>query len=143
MRTVLITGGAKGAKAGRRDIMYLGTHSLSLTVKDIEVSKIFYEKLGFKEFLGNIEEKWLIMKNGDCVIGLFQDMFERNMLTFNPGWNNNAEEVNPFDDIRDIYKKLREEGIEIINEVNLETEGPGSFMVIDPDGNPILFDQHR
>ncbi len=123
--------------------MHLGANSLSLTVKDIQASKSFYEKLGFQVFLGNIDEKWLIMKHGDCVIGLFQGMFERNILTFNPGWNNNAEEVNPFDDIRVIQESLRKAGIEIINEVDPETNGPGSFMVIDPDGNPILFDQHR
>ncbi|MGI6469093.1 MAG: VOC family protein [Syntrophomonadaceae bacterium] len=123
--------------------MYLGAHSLSLTVKDIEASKTFYEKLGFQVFMGDIEEKWLIMKNGDCVIGLFQGMFERNMLTFNPGWNINAEEVNPFDDIRVIQETLRKNGIEIIHEVDPESKGPASFMVIDPDGNPILFDQHR
>lgn len=92
---------------------------------------------------GDVAENWCILKNGDCVIGLFQGMFEKNILTFNPGWNNSAEEVNPFDDVRVIQERLREQGIEFVQEVDVNSEGPGHFIIIDPDGNPILFDQHR
>lgn len=123
--------------------MSLGAFSISLNVKDIKVSKEFYEKLGFTVFGGEMADKWLIMKNGGCIIGLFQDMFEKNMLTFNPGWNQNAEEVNPFKDIRVLQEELRAKGIDFDSEVDLETEGHGSFFIKDPDGNPILFDQHR
>ncbi|MDN4608315.1 VOC family protein [Sporosarcina highlanderae] len=123
--------------------MGIGAFSTSLTVKDIIKSREFYENLGFSAFHGDIEQNWLIMKNGDCVIGLFQGMFEKNMLTFNPGWDSNAEEINPFKDIRVLQEELREKGIVFINEVDTATVGPGSFMIQDPDGNPILVDQHR
>lgn len=123
--------------------MGIGAFSISLTVKDINASKAFYEKLGFTVFGGELEQNWLIMKNDDCIIGLFQGMFEKNMLTFNPGWDGNAEEVNPFMDVRTLQEELRGKGIAIITEVALATEGPGSFVIEDPDGNPILFDQHR
>lgn len=123
--------------------MSIGAFSVSLTVKDIKASKTFYEKLGFKVFGGDIDQNWLIMKNEDCIIGLFQGMFEKNILTFNPGWNNNAEEINPFKDVRILQEELREEGINFITEADLTTEGPGSFMIEDPDGNLILVDQHR
>lgn len=123
--------------------MGLGAFSLSLSVKDIQVSWKFYEALGFEKFHGAIEEKWLIIKNGDCTIGLFQGMFEKNMLTFNPGWNNNAEAVDPFVDIRTIQRGLKEKGIEFVDEVDESTSGPGNFIVMDPDGNPIMMDQHR
>jgi catechol 2,3-dioxygenase-like lactoylglutathione lyase family enzyme len=123
--------------------MSIGAFSISLTVKDIKASKAFYEKLGFVVFGGQLEQNWLIMKNGDCIIGLFQGMFDKNMLTFNPGWNSNAEEVNPFKDVRILQEEFREKGIEIFEEVDLTTEGPGSFIIEDPDGNPILVDQHR
>lgn len=103
----------------------------------------FYEKLGFKVFYGNIDENWVIMKNGDCVIGLFQGMFEDNILTFNPGWDNNAKEVNPFIDVRELQKELKKQGIEFKTEVDENGEGPGYFVIQDPDGNTILFDQHR
>lgn len=122
--------------------MGIGAFSVSLTVKDIKASKAFYEKLGFSVFHGNIDQNWLIMKNDDCVIGLFQGMFDKNMLTFNPGWNNNAEKVEPFTDIRKLQETLREQGITFHSEVDITTQGPGSFVIEDPDGNPILVDQH-
>jgi len=123
--------------------MNLGAFSISLTVKDIKASKEFYEKLGFVIFGGDISQNWLIMKSGDHLVGLFQGMFEKNMLTFNPGWDQNANNLNAFTDIRTIQKKIKEQGIQIENEADETTEGPASFIVIDPDGNPILFDQHR
>ncbi|MGM0780159.1 MAG: VOC family protein [Bacillota bacterium] len=123
--------------------MKLGAFSVSLTVKDIKKSKEFYEKLGFETFGGNIEQNWLILKNENCVIGLFQGMFEKNILTFNPGWNQNAENLEEFTDIRDLQKQLKDQGISIINEANESGSGPASFTLEDPDGNAILFDQHR
>lgn len=122
--------------------MGIGAFSVSLSVKDIKASREFYEKLGFSVFGGDIEENWLIMQNGDCTIGLFQGMLEKNTLTFNPGWNNQAEEVNPFKDVRDLQHEFREKGLVLDGEVE-SAEGPGSFMLKDPDGNPILIDQHR
>jgi hypothetical protein len=103
---------------------------------------VFYEKLGFEIFGGDISQNWLILKNGDHVIGLFQGMFERNMLTFNPGWDSNARELEDFIDIRDIQRQLKAEGVEFVTEADESTTGPASFLVIDPDGNPILVDQH-
>lgn len=123
--------------------MSIGAFSLSLTVKDIEVSKKFYETLGFKSFAGVLDDKWIIMQNGDVTIGLFEGMFEKNMLTFNPGWNDQAENLESYKDIREIQEELREKGIEFESMVEENTEGPGSFVIIDPDGNPILVDQHR
>lgn len=123
--------------------MKLGAFSLSLTVKDIEVSRAFYEKLGFEVFHGEASQGWVIMKNDNVVIGLFQGMFDKNIMTFNPGWDNSAQEVNPFTDARDIQKALKEAGIAIENEVDETTNGPASFMITDPDGNSILIDQHR
>ena len=123
--------------------MGIGAFSISLAVKDIKVSKAFYEALGFYVFMGKLEENWLIMKNGDSTVGLFQGMFGKNMLTFNPGWNSNAEEVSPFKDVRILQEELREKGISFKQEVDINSQGPGSFMIEDPDGNPILFDQHR
>jgi predicted lactoylglutathione lyase len=123
--------------------MSLGAFSLSLTVKDIKVSLDFYEKLGFTKFHGDIDQKWLILQNGDVTIGLFEGMFEKNIMTFNPGWDDNAEEVNPFTDVRDIQKDLQEKGIEFIQTVEESSEGPGNFIIMDPDGNPIMLDQHR
>lgn len=121
----------------------LGAFSISLAVKDILKSKEFYEKLGFEVLSGDIAENWIIMHNDDCVIGLFQEMFEKNILTFNPGWNKNAENLDEFMDIRDIQTNLKNKGIKILVEVEPNTEGLGSFVLEDPDGNPILFDQHR
>ncbi len=122
--------------------MELGAFSISLVVKDIKASKAFYEKLGFKVFLGDISQNWLILKNGEHVIGLFQGMFERNMLTFNPGWDSNAQKLEPFTDVRELQKQLKAQGVELMSEADESTTGPASFMLMDPDGNPILFDQH-
>jgi lactoylglutathione lyase len=123
--------------------MKLGAFSASLTVKDIHVSKEFYEKLGFSTLGGDITQNWLIMKNESCVIGLFQGMFEKNILTFNPGWNQNAENLDSFTDVRELQKELKAKGIKMLIEADESGEGPGSFMIEDPDGNPILVDQHR
>lgn len=122
--------------------MKLGAFSISLTVKDIKASKAFYEKLGFKDFGGDISQNWLILKNGECVIGLFQGMFDKNMLTFNPGWDGNAQKLDTFTDVRDLQKQLKAQGVELMTEADESTTGPASFVVTDPDGNPILFDQH-
>ncbi|AKB85146.1 VOC family protein [Methanococcoides methylutens] len=122
--------------------MELGAFSVSLNVKDIEASRSFYEKLGFMVFQGDISQNWLIMKNGNCVLGLFQGMFEKNILTFNPGWDQNANELNSFTDIRELQKQFKAKGVEIQDEADENSSGPASLIVIDPDGNPILFDQH-
>jgi len=122
--------------------MDLGNFSVSLAVKDIAASRIFYEKLGFAVFGGDAGQGWLIMKSTNCVIGLFQGMFERNTLTFNPGWDAGGNPLPTFTDVREIQKSLRAAGIALASEADETTTGPASFMVIDPDGNPILFDQH-
>ena len=122
--------------------MKLGTFSISLNIKNIRESKSFYEKLGFKEFGGGINQNWLIMKNDNCVIGLFQGMFEKNILTFNPGWDENAQKLDKFTDVRELQQQIRAEGIEIQTAADETTTGPASIIVIDPDGNPILLDQH-
>ncbi|WP_191561306.1 VOC family protein [Metabacillus idriensis] len=123
--------------------MKLGAFSVSLNVKDIHKSKSFYETLGFQVLGGDINQNWLILKNESCVIGLFQGMFEKNILTFNPGWNESGENLNTFTDIRDIQKQLKAKGIKILSEADETGEGPASFTIEDPDGNPILVDQHR
>lgn len=122
--------------------MELGAFSVSLTVKDLEASKSFYQKLGFRVFAGDAAQNWLIMKNGDHVIGLFQGMFEKNMLTFNPGWDQNGHPLNSFTDVRDLQRELKAQGLRIESEADENTTGPASFIVLDPDGNPILIDQH-
>ncbi len=122
--------------------MELGTFSVSLAVKDIAASKAFYEKLGFSVFGGDITQNWLIMKNDDCVIGLFQGMFERNILTFNPGWDGNAQPLGSFTDIRDLQRQLKAQGVAFATEADESTVGPANLVVVDPDGNPILIDQH-
>lgn len=122
--------------------MQLGAFSISLAVKDIHASKEFYEKLGFEEFGGDIEQNWVVMKNGDHIIGLFQGMFEKNILTFNPGLNQDAEKLDSFTDVRELQKELKEKGIEFDIEADEDTDGPASFVIADPDGNPILVDQH-
>lgn len=121
----------------------LGVFSISLNVKNIHSSKEFYEKLGFTVFGGNIEQNWLIMKNGNSIIGLFQGMFEQNIITFNPGWDENAKNLEIFDDVRVIQKHLKENGIDLTKEVDETTTGPGYITLSDPDGNSILIDQHR
>jgi len=122
--------------------MELGTFSVSLAVKDIQASKTFYENLGFKEFGGDISQNWIILKNGDSVIGLFQGMFEKNIMTFNPGWDNNAGQLESFTDVRELQKQIKEKGVKLESEADENSSGPASFIVQDPDGNPILFDQH-
>jgi lactoylglutathione lyase len=122
--------------------MELGAFSVSLAVKDIEESRIFYEKLGFKVFIGDQSQNWLIMKNGAHTIGLFQGMFDKNILTFNPGWNSNAEKLEEFTDIRELQGKLKESGVDFALEADEQSTGPASFMIVDPDGNTILIDQH-
>ncbi len=122
--------------------MGLGAFSISLAVKDINVSKDFYLSLGFKVFGGEITQNWLIMKSGNTIIGLFQGMFEKNMLTFNPGWDQNANTLETFQDVREIQKELKEKGVNFENEADESGEGPASFSIVDPDGNQILFDQH-
>jgi catechol 2,3-dioxygenase-like lactoylglutathione lyase family enzyme len=122
--------------------MELGCFSISLAVKDLEVSRLFYEKLGFKVYAGQPEHGFLIMKNGDTNIGLFQGMFEGNIITFNPGWDTNAGPVETFTDVRELYKKFTAQGIEITHESITDESGRASFGIVDPDGNSILFDQH-
>jgi catechol 2,3-dioxygenase-like lactoylglutathione lyase family enzyme len=123
--------------------MELGAFSVSLAVKDIEASRAFYERLGFGVFHGDAAQGWLMLKNGPVVIGLFQGMFERNILTFNPGWDQDAQPVDPFTDIRDLQARLKAGGASFDQEADPASTGPASFMVTDPDGNPILVDQHR
>lgn len=122
--------------------MQLGAFSVSLAVKDIAASAAFYENLGFSRFGGDITQNWVILKNGETVIGLFQGMFDKNMLTFNPGWDQNAEPVDAFADVRELQRELKAKGTEFVAEADEATTGPASFMVVDPDGNPVLFDQH-
>ena len=123
--------------------MELGAFSVSLSVKDIGASRDFYAKLGFEQVGGNIDENWLILRNGDHTIGLFQGMFDKNMLTFNPGWDQHANNLGTFTDVRELQKTLRSRGIEMAVEADEGSEGPASFIIADPDGNPILVDQHR
>lgn len=122
--------------------MKLGAFSVSLSVKDIKTSKLFYEKLGFSVFGGAIEQNYLIMKNGNSLIGLFQGMFENNILTFNPGWDENATTLKDFDDIRTIQKNLKKEGVQLEQQADENGSGPASLTFFDPDGNAILVDQH-
>jgi lactoylglutathione lyase len=122
--------------------MELGAFSISLAVKDNEASKSFYEKQGYKVFGGDASQNWLIMKNGDTIIGLFQGMFEKNILTFKPGWYQNAQMVENFIDVRELQGRLKAQGLELLSEADESTSGPASFMLMDPDGNAILVDQH-
>lgn len=122
--------------------MKLGAFSVSLTVNDINVSKAFYENLGFTVMGGDITQNWLILKNENTIIGLFQGMFEKNILTFNPGWDQNAQRVDPFDDVREIQRQIRQQGIELAAEADETTTGPAHIILFDPDGNQILIDQH-
>ncbi|MEM5496254.1 VOC family protein [Paraglaciecola mesophila] len=123
--------------------MELGAFSISLSVKDIDLSKSFYQKLGFAVVGGDQKQGWLILRNSSQTIGLFQGLFEKNMLTFNPGWDNHGNPTETFTDVRKIQQSLRDRDVEFISEADENSEGPGSFMVTDPDGNPILVDQHR
>lgn len=122
--------------------MKLGAFSISLNVKDIEVSKQFYEKLGFQIFAGDVGQNYLIMKNESTIIGLFQGMFDKNILTFNPGWDSNANTLENFNDIREIQQHLKDNNVTLIQETNPEQKGPANITLIDPDGNAILIDQH-
>ena len=122
--------------------MELGAFSVSLAVNDLEVSKLFYEKLGFTVFGGDPSQNGLMMKNGDHAIGLFQGMFDQNILTFNPGWNRDAEELKGFPDVRELQRQIKNRGVELLSEADQNTTGPASFMIVDPDGNTILVDQH-
>ena len=122
--------------------MELGAFSVSFAVKDIEASKAFYEKLGFAVFMGDQSQGWLIIKNGDHVIGLFQGMFDKNILTFNPGWSSDAQPLGEFTDIRELQRQLKDRGVTMITEADESSTGPASFMIADPDGNTILVDQH-
>lgn len=122
--------------------MQLGNFSISLAVKDIAASRAFYEKFGFTVFLGDQAQNWLILKNGSTVIGLFQGMFERNIMTFNPGWDSDAKQLSEFTDIRDLQRELKAQGVQLLSEADEDTSGPASFLVEDPDGNQILLDQH-
>jgi len=122
--------------------MNLGAFSVSLAVKNLEASRSFYEKLGFQVFAGDASQNWLILKNGDHAIGLFQGMFEKNILTFNPGWDSNAQKLDVFTDVRDLQRQLKAKGVTLQTEADETSTGPASFMIVDPDGNPILIDQH-
>ena len=122
--------------------MELGNFSVSLAVKDLHASKTFYEKLGFTSFMGNLSQRWLIMKNGPHAIGLFQGMFDKNILTFNPGWDSDAKKLASFTDVRELQRQLKAAGVPLVTEADEATSGPASFIAIDPDGKPILIDQH-
>jgi lactoylglutathione lyase len=122
--------------------MELGAFSISLAVKDLGASRAFYEKFGFKVFAGDASKNYLMMKNGDHVIGLFHGMFEKNILTFNPGWDSNAQKLATFTDIRELQRQLKAQGVQLQHEADESSTGPASFIAIDPDGNPILVDQH-
>ena len=123
--------------------MDLGAFSISLAVKDLGASREFYQKLGFKPVGGDPEQNWLILRNGSHVIGLFQGMFDKNVLTFNPGWDQSGNEATSFTDVRDLQSKLKDRGVELTSEADESTTGPASVTLSDPDGNPVLIDQHR
>lgn len=122
--------------------MTIGVFSVSLAVKDLAKSKVFYANFGFEQIGGDESQNWLILSNGDCTIGLFQGMFDKNILTFNPGWGAGGAELDEFEDVRDIQKRLRAAGVEFVSEADESTTGPASFTTLDPDGNSILVDQH-
>jgi catechol 2,3-dioxygenase-like lactoylglutathione lyase family enzyme len=126
----------------KKKLMKLGAFSISLTVKDLAVSRDFYQKLGFEVFAGNMEMNYLIMKNGNALVGLFQGMFDKNILTFNPGWDENAQKLDAFSDVREIQDHLKKEGLKLEREADKSTTGPAIIVLIDPDGNPVLIDQH-
>jgi catechol 2,3-dioxygenase-like lactoylglutathione lyase family enzyme len=139
---VTLTTASRGQQTHAAEPLQLGNFSVSLTVKDIKASKAFYEKLGFTEAGGNLAQNWIVLQNGSAKVGLFQGMFERNMLTFNPGWTPEKKTLADFQDVRELQHTLRERGLEFELEADEESDGPASFMLNDPDGNPILFDQH-
>ena len=133
---------ARSAETNEKKTMELGNFSVSLTVKDIKASKAFYEKLDFKEVAGKLEQNWIVLQNGNARIGLFQGMFDKNIMTFNPGWTKDKETMKDFQDVRELQRTLKTRGIKISTAADESTTGPASFMVADPDGNIILFDQH-
>ena len=139
---LLVTTAVQAQPPARSNAMALGNFSVSLNVSDINASKAFYEKLGFTQVFGNPAQHWVIMQNGTTNIGLFQGAFERNTLTFNPGWDQDGQPTGAFDDVRSIQHRLRESGLDTGADIG-SASGPASFTVTDPDGNPILFDQHR
>jgi catechol 2,3-dioxygenase-like lactoylglutathione lyase family enzyme len=140
---VMLTTNLPQDKAAKKDEpMQLGNFSVSLNVKDIKASKAFYEKLDFKQVNGNVDQKWVVLQNGTTTVGLFQGMFPRNMMTFNPGWNWKKETLPEFQDVRELQKTLKARGLKLETEADEATDGPASFTLADPDGNPILFDQH-
>jgi len=133
---------SQSAKPAQNEAMRLGVFSISLAVKDIKASKAFYEKLDFKEVGGKLEQNWLILQNGTTTIGLFQGMFEKNILTFNPGWTTDQETLEEFQDVRELQRMLKQRGLTLSTEADESSKGPASFTLVDPDGNPILVDQH-
>ena len=136
------TSSSQPSEPRQKEAMQLGVFSVSLTVKDIKASKAFYEKLDFKEVAGKLEQNWLILQNGTTTIGLFKGMFEKNIMTFNPGWTTDQETLEEFQDVRELQRTLKERGLELSTEADESGKGPASFVLVDPDGNPILFDQH-
>ena len=139
---IVATTTTPSAETKEKKGMELGNFSVSLTVKDIKASKAFYEKLDFKEVGGKLEENWIVLQNGNARIGLFQGMFDKNIMTFNPGWTKDKESLKDFQDVRELQRTLKARGITMAPEADETTEGPAHFMVTDPDGNPLLFDQH-
>jgi len=142
MVAVLATTTAPDAKTPEKKLMELGNFSVSLAVRDIKASKAFYEKLDFKEVGGKLEENWIVLQNGSARIGLFQGMFDKNIMTFNPGWSKDKETLKDFQDVRELQRTLKARGLRLSPEADEATEGPAFFMVSDPDGNTLLFDQH-
>jgi len=139
---ILTTQSPQEPKAGKDEPVHLGNFSISLSVKDIKASKAFYEKLDFKQVSGKLEQNWVVLQNGTTKIGLFQGMFEKNSLTFNPGWDEEKKTPKDFQDVRELQKILKQRGLKLEVEADETTEGPAFFTLLDPDGNPVLFDQH-
>lgn len=143
LAAVIVTTNIPQDKQAKKDNpVQLGNFSVSLNVKDIKASKAFYEKLDFKQVNGKIEQNWVVLQNGTTTIGLFQGMFEKNMLTFNPGWDSKKETLKEFQDVRELQHTLKARGVKLEPEADETTDGPAHFMLVDPDGNPILVDQH-
>jgi len=139
---ILMTNLPQDKQAEKDEPVQLGNFSISLNVKDIKVSKAFYEKLDFKQVSGNLEQNWVVLQNGTTTVGLFQGMFEKNVMTFNPGWTSMKETLKEFQDVRELQRTLKARGIELQTEADETTDGPASFTLVDPDGNPIYVDQH-
>jgi lactoylglutathione lyase len=142
LTTLVGVAAARSSQTLETKTMELGNFSLSLAVRDINKSKAFYEKLDFKEVGGNLKQNWLVLQNGTVKIGLFQGMFEKNMMTFNPGWTNDKQTLTSFQDVRDLQRTLKARGLTLLTEADETTDGPAHFVVSDPDGNSLLFDQH-